>query len=94
VAEPARAPARAPANIPWRNTSGQKEGTETRRELDVGEGEKNGGLTRRSWACSERSEEGRSGLISPVSREEEEAAPVAVVGLGSIPSWRTVMTTF
>jgi hypothetical protein len=69
-------------------------GIETRQELDVGEGDKNGGLTRWSRACSERLEEGRSGLIFLVSREEEEAVPVTVVGLGSIPSWRTEMTTF
>jgi hypothetical protein len=56
-----------------------------RNKTEVGEGEKEHELTGSLRACSKRSEEGRSGRILPVSREEEEDAPVAVVGFGSIP---------
>jgi hypothetical protein len=90
---PAGTRAASSSSKTWRGRTDQRGATGTRRELNIGEGEKNGGLTRRSRACSERLEEGRSDLISPVSREEEEAAPVTVVGIGSIPSWRTEMTT-
>jgi hypothetical protein len=56
-----------------------------RNKSEVGEEEKEHDLTGSSRACSERSEEGQSGRISPESREEEEDAPVAAVSFGSIP---------
>jgi hypothetical protein len=62
-----------------------KRATETQRKLDEEVGEKLEGVTRRSRACSERLEEGRSGLISPVTGGEEEDVVVAVVVPGSIP---------
>jgi hypothetical protein len=46
---------------------------------------KNGGLTRKSWVWSERSEEGRSSWISPKNGEEEVYVVVVVVVPGLIP---------
>jgi hypothetical protein len=53
--------------------------------MDGERGEKEHRLTRSSRACSERSEEGRGGRISPVTGDEEEDAAVSVVDFGSIP---------
>jgi hypothetical protein len=59
--------------------------TATQRYLDKERREKEQHLTGSLCASTEMVGKGWSGQISPVSRKEEEDAPVAVVGLDSIP---------
>jgi hypothetical protein len=59
--------------------------TNTQPELDGEKGGKDGELTVRSPACLGKSEEDRSGRISPETVEEEVDVVVAVVVPGSIP---------
>jgi hypothetical protein len=60
---------------------GDRNTTRTRRQRSG----KNGGLTKKSWVWSERSEEGRSSRISPENGEEEVDVVIVVVIPGSIP---------
>jgi hypothetical protein len=50
-------------------------------------------LTGKSWVWSERSEEGRSGGISPVTSQEEVDVVAAVTNPDSIPSLQMERTT-
>jgi hypothetical protein len=65
-------------------TVGQ-EGNRNTAKLDEEVGEKLKGVTRRSPACLGKSEEDRSGRISPETGDEEVDVVVAVVVPSSIP---------
>jgi hypothetical protein len=72
------------SSLPWQKQSVRR-ATETQRKLNEEVGEKLEGVTRRSPACLGKSEEDRSGRISPETGDEEVDVVVAVVVPSSIP---------